>query len=233
VDGGRQSFDPDPLEGINPGRVRTLQVSGDEVYVGGDFTTIGGRSRNKIAKISGTTGDVDVQFDANISGGSNFGPNAFDIVLARSTLFVGGDFSSIGGATRNNVATLNPLTGAEVTGFNPNVTGGQVPRVFAIAVTDEEVFIGGSFTQVGGEAQGQIARLTKTGALTPFDPKVRDLPGTVFALATSNTTLYAGGFFFEMAGRPRLKYAQFTEGVATAAQTAMSVAGTDAALVRF
>jgi hypothetical protein len=231
VDGGRQSFDPDPLDGINPSRVRTLQVSGDAIYVGGDFTTIGGRSRNKIAKISGTTGDADVQFDADVSGGSNGGPDVFDIVLARGTLFVGGDFSSIGGAARNNVATLNPPTGAEVTGFNPDVTGGQRPQVVASAVADDEVFIGGSFTEVGGEAQGQIARLTKTGALIPFDPKVRDQPGAVLALATSNTTLYAGGLFFEMAGRPRLKYAQFTEGVAIAAETAM--AGTDAAWVGF
>jgi Domain of unknown function (DUF5122) beta-propeller len=173
VDGGRQSFDPDPLNGVIPSRVRTLQVSGDDVYVGGDFTSIGGQSRNKIAKISGTTGDADVQFDANVSGGSSVGPNIFTIVLARSTLFVGGDFSNIGGAARTNVATLNPKTGGEVTGFDPNVTGGQRPQVFQIAVTDEEVYIGGSFTQVGGAGQGQIARLTKTGALTSFDPRVR------------------------------------------------------------
>jgi hypothetical protein len=217
VDGGRQSFDPDPLNGIMPSRVRTLQVSGDNVYAGGDFTSIGGKSRNKIAKISGTTGDVDVLFDANISGGSNVGPNVFDIVLARGTLFVAGDFSNIGGAARNNVATLNPPTGAEVTGFNPNVTGGQRPQVFQIAVTDEEIYIGGSFTQVGGTQQGQIARLTKTGALTPFNPRIRDLPGAVLALATSNSTLYAGGLFFEMGGRLRLKYAQFTEISGTAA----------------
>jgi hypothetical protein len=211
VDGGRQSFAPDPLNGVNPSRVRTLQVSGDAVYVGGDFTSIGGKSRNKIAKISGTTGDADVQFDAHVSGGSNVGPGIFDIVLARSTLFVAGDFSSIGGAARNNVATLNPPTGAEVTGFNPNVTGGQRPQVFKVAVTDDEVYIGGSFTHVSGTPQGYIARLTKTGALTPFNPKIRDFPGEVLALATSNTTLYAGGLFFEMDRRLRLKYAQFTQ----------------------
>jgi hypothetical protein len=211
VDGGRQSFDPDPLNGVNPSRVRTLQVSGDAVYVGGDFTTIGGQSRNKIAKISGTTGDADVQFNANVSGGSNVGPYILDIVLARSTLFVAGDFSNIGGAARNNVATLNPPTGAEVTGFNPNVTGGQRPQVLKIAVTDEEVYIGGSFTHVGGTPQGYIARLSKTGALTPFNPKIRDFPGEVLTVATSNTTLYAGGLFFEMDRRLRLKYAQFPE----------------------
>ncbi len=208
VDGGRQSFDPDPLDGVNPSRVRTLQVSGDSVYVGGDFTTIGGHPRNKLAKVSGTTGDVDVQFDAHVSGGSNVGPYIFDIVLARSTLFVVGDFPSIGGAARNNVATLNPPTGAEVTGFNPNVTGGQRPEIFRIVVTDEEVYIGGSFTHVGGTPQGYIARLTKTGALTSFNPKIRDFPGEVLALATSNTTLYAGGLFFEMDRRLRLMYAQ-------------------------
>jgi trimeric autotransporter adhesin len=211
VDGGRQSFDPDPLNGVSASRVRRLQVAGDVVYVSGDFTTIGGRARNKIAKISATTGDADVLFDAHVSGGSNVGPNVSDIVLARSTLFVGGDFSSIGGAPRNNVATLNPLTGAEVTGFDPNVTGGPRPQVFTIVVTEEEVYIGGSFTFVGGAAQGQIARLTKTGQLTSFNPRIRDQPGTVLALAASGSTLYAGGFFFEMAERPRWEYAQFTD----------------------
>ncbi len=124
---------------------------------------------------------------------------------------VGGDFSFIGGAARNSIATLNPRTGAEVTGFNPNVTGTTRPAVYAIAVTDNEVYIGGSFLAVGGEGQGQIARLTRAGALTDFDPRIRDQPGAVLALAVSNTTLYAGGLFFEMAGRPRREYAQFTE----------------------
>jgi hypothetical protein len=98
-----------------------------------------------------------------------------------------------------------------VTGFNPNVTGGQRPQVFAIVVTDDEVYIGGSFLAVGGQSQGQIARLTKTGALTPFNPKIRDLPGAVLALAVADSTLYAGGLFFEMDGRLRMKYAQFTQ----------------------
>jgi len=94
---------------------------------------------------------------------------------------------------------------------NPNVTGSQRPQVFKVAVTDDEVYIGGSFTHVSGTPQGYIARLTKTGALTPFNPKIRDFPGEVLALATSNTTLYAGGLFFEMDRRLRLKYAQFTQ----------------------
>jgi hypothetical protein len=102
-----------------------------------------------------------------------------------------------------------------VIGFNPNVTGGQRPQVLAIAVTDEEVYIGGSFTQVGGHPQGQIASLTKTGALTPFDPKIRDQPGAVLAAATSNSTLYIGGLFFEIGERLRLKSATATRTTST------------------
>ena len=96
-----------------------------------------------------------------------------------------------------------------MTGFNPNVTSGQRPEVFRIVVTDEEVYIGGAFTHVGGTPQGYIARLTKTGALTSFNPKIRDFPDEVLALAASHTTLYAGGLFFEMDQCLRLKYAQF------------------------
>src|SRR5262249_54013917 len=113
----------------------------------------------------------------------------------------------------NNVATLNPLTGFEVTGFNPNVTGGTRPEGFAIVLTDHEVYIGGFFSVVRGQAQGQTAPLSESGAPTPFKPKIRDLPGDVFALAVANSTLYAGGFFFEMDGRPREKYAQFPSAV--------------------
>ena len=154
VDGGRQAFDPDPTiptasEAISVGR---LQVSGDDVYVAGGFTTIGGLSRSKIAKISATTGDADAQFDANIS--DRILPEVVDLVLARGTLFVAGVFSSIGGAARNNVAALNPRTGYEVTGFNPDVTRSR-PVVYDIEVTDDEVYIGGGFDQVGGDGAGE------------------------------------------------------------------------------
>jgi len=108
VDGGRQSFAPDPLNGgeSEPGSERS-RFPGDAVYVGGDFTSIGANRGNKIARISGTTGDADVQFDAHVSGGSNVGPGIFDIVLARSTLSWPGLLDA-SAERRATMATLNP-----------------------------------------------------------------------------------------------------------------------------
>ena len=208
VDGGRQSFDPDPLNGVERALVRKLQVAGDDVYVCGEFTSIGGQSRSKIAKISGATGDVDVQFDAQVGGGSVLGPAIFEIVLARGTLFVGGDFSSIGGKARRNIATLNPKTGYEVIGFSPNVSG-NITQVYAIAVTDGEVYVGGSFTHANGMEWGGLAAYVPfqpSSLWASFDPQV---DGIVFAIVASNTSLYVGGAFDETRGRPRLRYAQF------------------------
>jgi Domain of unknown function (DUF5122) beta-propeller len=211
VDGGRQAFDPDPtspLDLLRSASIGSLQVAGDDVYVAGEFTTIGGLSRSKIAKISATTGDADARFDANIS--HQILPEVVDIALARGTLYVAGVFTSIGGAARNAVAALNPKTGYEVTGFDPHVTHSR-PVVYDIEVTDDEVFIGGRFDQVGGTPQVNLARLSRLGALTPFNPRLSALRGGVLALATSSSTLYVGGSFQEMGGRPRMGYAQFTQ----------------------
>jgi hypothetical protein len=207
VDGGRQSFDPDPLNGVQRAFVRKLQVAGDDIWVCGEFTSIGGQPRSKIAKISGATGDADVQFDARVGGGSVLGPAIFDVVLARATLYVGGDFSSIGGTVRYNIATLNPRTGYEVTGFRPGATG-DLAQVYAIAVTDDEVYLGGSFTYANGIEWGGLAayRTYDSALQADFAPQVK---GIVFAIAASTTSLYVGGAFDETLGRPRLRYAQF------------------------
>ena len=68
----------------------------------------------------------------------------------------------------------------------------------------------GPSTRSAARSRANIARLTRTGALTDFDPNLSDLRGAVLALATTNSTLYVGGSFQEMGGRPRMGYAQFT-----------------------
>src|SRR5262249_25365369 len=44
------------------GEVRTLAVDGNNVYAGGNFTSIGGLSRIRLAEIDGTTGAVSTTF---------------------------------------------------------------------------------------------------------------------------------------------------------------------------
>ncbi|MEO7199848.1 MAG: Ig-like domain-containing protein, partial [Dokdonella sp.] len=70
-------------------------------------------------------------------------------------LLLGGQFSQVGGQTRNYIARLN-VDGTVDADFNPGGNG----TVYSLAVQpDGKVLVGGLFTQVGGQARNRIARL--------------------------------------------------------------------------
>jgi hypothetical protein len=46
--------------------VRSLALSGSDLYLGGSFTTVGGQTRNRLAKVNATTGALDESFDPNV-----------------------------------------------------------------------------------------------------------------------------------------------------------------------
>ena len=81
-----------------------VQADG-KILVGGNFTSIGGQTRNRIARLDATTGLAD-----------SFNPNANDdvhaiAVQADGKILAGGFFASIGGQTRNRIARLDATTG--------------------------------------------------------------------------------------------------------------------------
>ena len=97
--------------------VISIAVQADgKILVGGDFTgdSIGGQTRNRIARLDATTGLAD-----------SFNPNADGLALvaiavqADGKILVGGVFTHIGGQTRNRIARLDATTGL-ADSFNPN-----------------------------------------------------------------------------------------------------------------
>ncbi|WP_315814806.1 hypothetical protein [Paraflavitalea speifideaquila] len=84
------------------------------------------------------------------------------LVKSGSTLYVGGLFSTLGGATRNRVGAVDITTGA-LSAWNPNVTGNSVN---AVAVNGSKIYLGGWFTNVGGTVRNNAAAVdATTGAL--------------------------------------------------------------------
>src|SRR5204862_387439 len=141
--------------------VRSIAVQADgKILVGGDFSganSIGGATRNFIARLDGATGLAD-----------SFNPNANSIVIsiavqADGKILVGGDFqgaNSIGGATRNFIARLDAATGL-ADSFNPNAND----NVYAVALeADGKVLAGGFFTSIGGQPRSIFARLSNDTA---------------------------------------------------------------------
>ena len=92
-----QAFDP-----VLNGQVWSVLGNGDDVYIAGEFSTVNGVTRNRVAKLSVSTGEVDLDFNATaaIKGG-----RATDLELKGGRLWVSGAFG-------RKLVALNPDTGA-------------------------------------------------------------------------------------------------------------------------
>jgi uncharacterized delta-60 repeat protein len=146
--------------------IYALAVQGDgKVIIVGSFTGVAGQTRNRIARLDGVTGAVD-SFNPNANN------NLFAVTLQNDgRILVGGGFSganSIGGATRNRIARLDPATGL-ADSFDPNANN----TVLTIALQDDgKILLGGGFTTLapdGGPTvtRNHIARLTTVAGPTP------------------------------------------------------------------
>lgn len=143
----------------------------DEVYVGGTFTEVDGRSM-RIALLNSQTGAV-------VAG---WRPPSLDlgvnkVVLAGNRLFVGGAFTKAGADSHGGLIALNPRTGRLTSYVNLAFTGHHNygrqckpsrstcaqgrPGVRGLAVSPDgrTMVVAGNFTQVAGEHRDQIAML--------------------------------------------------------------------------
>ncbi len=192
---------PDRLESNFVG-INSILVSGPTIYVGGIFDTIGGQSRNSIAALDATTGDA-TPWDPNaIRQETSLLAVVNTISISGSTIFVGGLFTNIGRQAREGIAALDNNTG-DATSWNPNASNVD-PRIALIRTTlisGSTIYIGGQFSNIGGQSRNNIAALDINSALaTSWNPDADD---TVRALATNGTLIYAGGSFSSIGGQNR------------------------------
>ena len=168
--------------------VNTIAVSGDTVYLGGDFNTIGDLPRNYAAAINKTTGDV-TTWDPT--------PNSsvYAIAVSGNTVYLGGAFTTVGGALRNNVVAVDNTTGAATT-WDPNANN----NVNTIAVSGNTVYLGGGFTAIGGTARNFVAAINTDGMLTTWNPNANAWINTI---AMSGDTVFLGGAFTTIGGTTR------------------------------
>src|SRR6185295_2273032 len=179
------------------GGITTMALSGSTMYVTGYFTSIGGQPRSYAAAVDVNTG---------LATGFNPNPNSDMRALTPSggTVYAGGYFTNIGGQPRSHIAALDPATGL-AQAWNPPATGGTNPAVHKIAVVGSTVYAGGEFTTIGGQSRNNIAALDATSGLaTAWNPNVTGgaFPG-VYTLVSSGSLIYAAGQFTTVAGQSR------------------------------
>jgi len=181
---------------------RLLRVD-DLLLVGGDFTGIAERpfsinitARPFLAAFNAVTAQPVSSFQVPVEIDSVV--RALVLSPSGEQVYVGGDFG---------VVVLDALTGQ--LDYTIAVADGALPgRVFDIAVTDTELYIGGDFSNVNGSFRANIARLSLDGVLdTSWSPQVtngfssgRAGPVTAITLSPLDDVVYVGGNFAQIDG---------------------------------
>jgi hypothetical protein len=185
------------------GRVRAVVYAGGVVYIGGEFTELlppDGTSgsplvRNHVAALSEATGQP-LPWDPEADN------TVWALAVSGSTVYLGGDFATVGGAARAHVAAVDDAYGS-TTGWNAGADG----SVKALGIgPNGDLYVGGNFTHVGGKTRNHVAEISAAGAVAAWNPSVKQVTGSTcpprcppfvasLAFGADGNTLYLAGHF--------------------------------------
>ena len=133
----------------------------------------------------------------------------YAIVSDGQRVYLGGTFTRVKdpvtgqSVVRNRLAAFDATTGALDLSWNPNADGGV--RALALG-TGGSLYVGGSFSQVGGQAATRLAQLDASGAALPDFTAAPS--GEVRDLVVTTDALYVAGNFGTVSGLPRVGVAK-------------------------
>ncbi len=202
VAGTPATVSADALPTVQLNGVVWAQVTvGNTVYATGAFTRA--RPAGAKAGVSETARANLIAYDIRTGVMTSFNHtlNAQGRAITASPdgkrVYVGGDFTTVDGQTRNRVAAFDTATGALVAGFAPNVSS----VVLGLAATNTTVYAGGNFFTVNGVARTRLAAVAATnGATLSWAPKADDNSVTAMVLAPGGTKVVVGGRFSTLSG---------------------------------
>ena len=184
------------------GNVTDLAASpdGTRLYVVGNFTTVDGATRSRIAAFNLPSGTLNTSFAPVMNG------NTKSVAATNTTVYAGGYFSAVNGHTRYRAAAINAANGVLLPGFVPVVDDRQVQSI-VVAPDEQSVAISGTFTSVNSDPANSygIAWLdAATGATRtlPVNSRVRNAGdrASIMRLATDGEAWYGVGWHYGSGG---------------------------------
>ncbi len=159
------------------------------LYVGGNFTKFIPPSEPNGSKV-------------NFSGEPDYSvanPNSYvfcSVSDGNGGFYIGGNFTQVGDSMRRAVAHID--ASGNVSSWNPDIVGSSTTTVRAIALSGDSLFIGGYFSQIGGETRYNFAAVSTVNAsLYNWSPAFN---GTIYSLVSKNNALYVAGTFTHTSG---------------------------------
>lgn len=171
--------------------VRTLALSSDgsRLFVGGNFASVGGINRNRLAAIDPVTGEVDRTWAVGVNS------TVWALSVSGSRLYLGGDFTKVKQVPRERLAAVDTDTAELDANWTPSAhrLDGNRSTVYAMDVSADgsRVYAGGLFNHISGIRTEKLAALeATTGALDPlFAPATQN---HIIAMDVSGGSVYVG-----------------------------------------
>ena len=175
----------DLISGVFASGINVLKKYNNYTYLGGSFTNVNNLNINRIARLN-PDGTLDVYWNPNCNGVVN------DINIDSSFIYIAGNFTTINrSTTRNYIARISLTdTSGTVDSWNPNASA----EVKTITTDSSFIYVGGSFTTLGGTARNRAGRYNKSdGTLNTWNPNVGS--SVVNKIAVDSSHVYIGGNF--------------------------------------
>lgn len=200
--GAVREWDPSPSGALlddNHGRVNAVAARSDAVFAGGSFSSVGAETRNRLAAFD----DSGQLAPWNPDLGCAPSPcEVRSLVAAAGRVFAGGDFDTVGGDPRANVAAIDAGSGDAIDGWTPNPNW----DVLALSEAAGRLYLGGAFTTVAGAERNRVAAVDATSGMLISGFRA-DANDNVYALEASCNSVLVGGGFTKIGGVTRNRIA--------------------------
>lgn len=197
-----------PVPGLLDGSINALVLDGTILYVGGDFTSFSGFGLSGVVAIDTELQALELVWRPAPASGDERG-TVDAMVVSGSTLYIAGDFTTIGGESRAGLAAVEVAGSADATGaadgtWDPNPGSGTV---HSMIISGSSLYVGGAFNSIGGQTRSRLAVIDLAGgdnagqADTTWNPTVTGT--SVDGLLLSGSHLYVSGRFTGIGGQVR------------------------------
>ncbi|MCZ4409760.1 T9SS type A sorting domain-containing protein [Cryomorphaceae bacterium 1068] len=142
--------------------VYDIEIIGDKVYGGGNFSGANLNGSQYLASASIITGEPDLPI-------AQLNERVFTLAqdFENNKLYFAGDFTEMNEETKRFIARVD-LTDGEVDPWGVFIKGSFLRD---IEIADDEIYVGGEFTKIKGVDRQNLAALTKVGFnVTDFNP---------------------------------------------------------------
>ncbi|MDQ1659871.1 MAG: hypothetical protein QOD41_4954 [Cryptosporangiaceae bacterium] len=162
--------------------VYKLAAANGRLYAGGDFWTVNGQPRVKLAAFSLATGQLDAGFRPPPPGG-----RVRTLAAVAGVVYAGGDFTAVNGKPRQHLASFAATTG-QLYDWAPPLDKAPLSMVFAAG----RLVVGGPFSRVAGLfIHGMAAVDAHRSTWSRWDSRPVPLRSHITDLVTDGGSVYA------------------------------------------